>query len=392
MNKKWFLVGVSIGGLLVGIFGIAGMSLAQAPLPTEMSPAGESSTAGVAGSIPIQGRLIGSSGTPLNGVYEVTFRLYGQESGGTSLCGDTNYVVVSNGLFNETINFCTSSIINGRQLYLGIQVGSDAEMTPRQPIYPVPYAWSLRSGAIISDTNASSYILHLENWGVGGRGLRSYAMDSSSKNYGIVGASRSPAGYGGYFYNSGGGTALYAQSIDAGNDLVLGGNSGSGAGDDGRLSSDPDYSSSDLVLVSNDNIRLDLDDDADESDSDFEIYNKDDNLVFNVDESGDVTYGGAGIAAFPRPAWDSGWTSLDAGHTALITHSNLGWNVDNYVVDLTCKNVTDGVNNWGTGGDWNWEEFYGVYWFDLSTTEISVKRMDDDVSCPLFRIRIWIYP
>jgi hypothetical protein len=390
MNKKWFFVGASIGGLLVGIFGIARMSLAQAPLPTEMSPAGESSTAGVGGSIPIQGRLIGSSGTPLNGVHEITFRLYGQGPGGTVLCGDTDYVVVTNGLFNETIDFCTSNVINGRQLYLGIQVGSDDEMIPRQPIYPVPYAWSLRPGAVISDTLASSPILHLENWGVGGRGLRSYAMDSSSKNYGIVGASRSPLGYGGYFYNSGGGTALYAQSVDAGNDLVLGGNSSSAAGDDGRLSSDPDYSSSDLVLVSNDNIRLDLDNDANDGDSDFEIYNKDDTRVFNVDGSGNVAYGGAGLSAFPHPAYDSGWVSIGRGDTVIATHS-LGGNVDNYVVDLTCKSVADGVNNWGTGGDWDYPEHYGVYWYDLTTSSITLKRMGNDDSCPQFRIRIWMY-
>jgi hypothetical protein len=35
-----------------------------------------------------------------------------------------------------------------------MKVGSGEEMTERQPIYPVPYALSLRPGAIINDTSS----------------------------------------------------------------------------------------------------------------------------------------------------------------------------------------------------------------------------------------------
>jgi len=38
-------------------------------------------------------------------------------------------------------------------------------------------------------------------------------MSETGVNYGIVGASRSPDGYAGYYYNNGGGTALYAKAI-----------------------------------------------------------------------------------------------------------------------------------------------------------------------------------
>jgi hypothetical protein len=98
-------------------------------------------------------------------------------------------------------------------LYLGIEVGSDGEMTPRQPIYAVPYAWSLRPGATISSTIGSDAIVHIENWSSSGRGLRAYAMSATGTNYGVVGASRSPDGVGGYFYNNGGGDALLAESL-----------------------------------------------------------------------------------------------------------------------------------------------------------------------------------
>jgi hypothetical protein len=38
-------------------------------------------------------------------------------------------------------------------------------------------------------------------------------MSETGNNYGVVGASRSLDGYGGYFYNNGGGTGLYGESI-----------------------------------------------------------------------------------------------------------------------------------------------------------------------------------
>jgi hypothetical protein len=109
--------------------------------------------------------------------------------------------------------------IDGRQLYLGIEVEDDGEMTPRAYVDNVPYAWSLRPGAIISGSIEHDAIVHIESWGNLGRGLRSYAMTTTGENYGVVGASRSPAGYGGYFYNTGGGTGLRAAS-DTGPALV----------------------------------------------------------------------------------------------------------------------------------------------------------------------------
>jgi hypothetical protein len=160
--------------------------------------------------IPIQGRLTDASGKPLNGNQTVTARLYEASAGGTALCADTDGVAVDNGLFNMDLNGCWSADIDGKQLYLGITVGSDPEMTPRQPIYPVPYAWSLRPGAIISSTTSGA-ILHIENWNTSGRGLRAYAKATSGENFGVVGASESPEGYGGYFYNTTTGDGVYGR-------------------------------------------------------------------------------------------------------------------------------------------------------------------------------------
>jgi hypothetical protein len=402
MNKKSVFLAIFISlGLPLAFF--VGLSMAQEPLPDSENP-NQAPVIPDARSnyIPIQGRLTDSDGLPLHGYHNLTFRLYNELSGGTPLCSDTNNVFVDNGLFSTYI-YAIGCSIDGRRLYLGVEVESDGEMTPRQRIGNVPTAWSLRPGAIISDTLNTSAILHIENWGTSGRGLRSYAMDDSSTNYAIVGASRSPTGYGGYFYNNGGGIGLHAwtnaasgvgviaEGFDSGPDLILGSNANTTVGDDGIISSDPDLVSSDIILKSNDTVRIDLDNDGSLEDADFEIYNESDDLIFNVDNSGAVIMGGAGIAAFPRPAYDSGWDAVIAGGSEVKTHG-LGGNIDNYVVDLTCQGGTPGVNNWGVGGDANWEEYYGGWWSNLTDTQITIHRWSDDTDCGQMRVRIWMYP
>lgn len=214
MNARRSLnAGVIVMLALVAVLAVmVGLTQAQGP---EMEGQGVEA-ADVGGRIPIQGRLTDASGTPVaDGTYSAKFTFYDAATGGNEVCSDTNTVTVEDGLFySEIWGNCTSVVINGRQLYLGIKVGSDGEMTPRQPILPVPYAFSLKPGAIISATTSNA-LLHIENWHASGRGLRAYAMEETGVNYGVVGASRSPSGFGGYFYNSRGGTGLYGESSAA---------------------------------------------------------------------------------------------------------------------------------------------------------------------------------
>ena len=400
-TKRLFAVLLPVLGIV--LIAAVGLALAQEGPPGDgRQPLSPEAPDAHSSYIPVQGRLTDAAGNPLDGDYQIIFSLYAQYSGGVPLCTQSKSVGVDNGLFSTYISGLGCSI-DGRQLYLGVQVGDDPEMTPRLYVDNVPYAWTLRPGAVISDSMPGIPLLHIENWGDEGRGLRSYAMAESGANYGIVGASRSPDGIGGYFYNNSGGIGLsgastnasgvgvLAKGLDGGADLILGGNADTGAGDDGNLASDPDYASSDLVLKSNDTIRLDLDNDGDGEDADFEIRDASDTLLFNVDESGAVTSGGAGIAAFPRPAYDSGLKSVDAGSTVDLLH-NLGGDIDNYFVDLTCQHTVYGRHTWGLGGDSNSPETYGVYWLDLTPSEITVRRESQDGECPQVRVRIWMYP
>jgi len=120
--------------------------------PQAAVPEGDASVAAALNDqIPIQGRLTDSSGVPLNGNYAVVFAVYDTPTGGAPRCQSLiATVAVDHGLFNHTIDLCdAANAIKGDQLYLGVKVGADPEMTPRLPIRAVPYAYTVKPGATI---------------------------------------------------------------------------------------------------------------------------------------------------------------------------------------------------------------------------------------------------
>lgn len=133
------------------------------------------SQAAVPGTLTYQGRLTDSSGTPASGTVSMTFAIYGVSTGGTVLWMETqSSVSVASGIFTVTLGSVTpipSTVFSNTDLYLGIKVGADAEMTPRQKLHSVPFAIkagvadianSVEDGAItdakISGTISSSKI------------------------------------------------------------------------------------------------------------------------------------------------------------------------------------------------------------------------------------------
>lgn len=178
MKRQQILTSVLALGLLLAL--AVGLSLAQEPdLPEgsverETGPAAPEAT--MNDTIPIQGQLNHADGTPVGGVYNLTLSLYDVETGGTALCSDMDAVAIYDGLFNFELDSCTASDIDGRQLWLGVQVGSDLEMTPRQGIYAVPYARSLRPGAVISGTypDVGQGIVHVQQGETGSDGEGHY--------------------------------------------------------------------------------------------------------------------------------------------------------------------------------------------------------------------------
>ena len=85
--------------------------------------------------------------------------------------------------------------------------------------------------------------------------------------------------------------ALHVTNTESNRDLVLGGTDDTLFGDDGVISSDPAFDSSDLWLVSNDAVAIFLDADESGETSEFIVADAGFDAAFQVDLSGTVTTG-----------------------------------------------------------------------------------------------------
>ena len=246
-TRRWLTM---TGIVAVAMLALAvGLTWAQGPEPPakedqEMQLQSDAATAAVPRTIPIQGRLTDGTGAPITGTHTITLTLYTTRTAGAMVCQSAQSVHANNGLFNTVIDTCTSDDIDGKDLYLGIQVEGDAEMTPRQQIYPVPYAYSLVPGARISGT-VSTYQPVLSVVNNKGNGINVKATDygiyvphagrdgvwvDEAIDDGLYVSDAGDAGvyvanadnYGGYAKtNSGTGSAVYAQAT-AGSGLNYG--------------------------------------------------------------------------------------------------------------------------------------------------------------------------
>jgi len=91
-----------------------------------------------------QGRLTQPNGAPVaDGQYKLTFRLFGEITGGTARWYQVmDPVVVRNGVFAVLLgsgNPLTPDVFEG-PTFIEVQVGEDTPLTPRQPIVSVAYA------------------------------------------------------------------------------------------------------------------------------------------------------------------------------------------------------------------------------------------------------------
>jgi hypothetical protein len=84
-----------------------------------------------------QGQLSDGAGDPVaDGLYLMQFRMYSEAGGGTELW-DSDYrtIQVTDGLFaytlGDTVDVPAETFQNWSDVYLGIKVGTDPEMTPR---------------------------------------------------------------------------------------------------------------------------------------------------------------------------------------------------------------------------------------------------------------------
>lgn len=88
-----------------------------------------------------QGRLTDSGGTPLNGSYNLTFRIYDAETAGNLLWEEPHTsIVIQKGIFNVMLGSVTNlDLPFDKQYFLEIKVGNEV-MSPRQRIASAGYA------------------------------------------------------------------------------------------------------------------------------------------------------------------------------------------------------------------------------------------------------------
>lgn len=119
--------------------------------------------------IPYQGRLADSGGTPVTAMQNMEFRIYDVPTGGTPLWEELwtggNSVSVSDGLFSVLLGSLEPGIATVVQshdeLYLGVTVGTDSEMSPRVQLGSVPFsmqALTVPDGSITTEKIADGAV------------------------------------------------------------------------------------------------------------------------------------------------------------------------------------------------------------------------------------------
>jgi hypothetical protein len=121
--------------------------------------------AGINNQINFQGKLVNSNGTNVaDSTYSVVFSLYNVSSSGTAIWTETDSVTTSNGAFQIALGantaFPGNVDFNNPNLYLGIKVGTDAEMTPRIRFSAVPYAFNAAAlDGVVATQSATGFNL-----------------------------------------------------------------------------------------------------------------------------------------------------------------------------------------------------------------------------------------
>ena len=185
-----FVIGVM--ALAFGWFAHAALPLAAQGIVADeraalSAPAGMAAPSGTAAQLTYQGRLTNSGGTPLNTSVNVVFKLY--DATNTAVWTSTvRSVTPSNGLFTVYLGDGADPSLDANTLAtaasVGVTVGSDAEMTPRQRFNTV-FGHSDSTAGVVGSSTTAYGIYGETNAGVGVLGL---ASDASGIGVAATGA------------------------------------------------------------------------------------------------------------------------------------------------------------------------------------------------------------
>jgi len=162
------------GNVLFTLLIVAGLLFAQNVGVLSLFAAPNAQTAST-GTIAYQGRLADADGNALTDTVNMSFRLYSAATSGAPLWEEqwtgTTSVQVSDGLFNVMLGSVApipQDVITGNSnLFLGITVGTDSEMSPRVQLGSVPFA---TQALTVPDASVTSRKVKLAH----GEGLANY--------------------------------------------------------------------------------------------------------------------------------------------------------------------------------------------------------------------------
>ncbi len=93
-----------------------------------------------------QGKFTDKNDNPLSGNYLVTFRFYDVASGGEPMWEEGHILTVNKGRFNALLGSIKPLDVDfGKDLWLGIEVASDGEMSPRIKLASSAYAFNAKT-------------------------------------------------------------------------------------------------------------------------------------------------------------------------------------------------------------------------------------------------------
>ena len=105
-----------------------------------------------------QGYLTDSGGIPVDGDVDMEFSIYNVSSGGSSLWSESQTVTVQSGIYSVILGETNPiNLTFDVPYYLAVKVGSDAEMTPRQPLTSVGYSFRAADADLLDGQDGSYY-------------------------------------------------------------------------------------------------------------------------------------------------------------------------------------------------------------------------------------------
>jgi hypothetical protein len=330
----------------------------------------------------IQGRLTNPEGSPLaNDTLEVTFSIYDAETDGTSLWEETDTVRTDKfGLFSIILgleNPIAYDVFDGVDRWLAIQVESDPEMTPRQPLTSVPYAFQANH----ADTADYAYA----NGGIVGSGSPNYIAKFTGPE--TIGNS--------VIYEINGdigiGTMSPGEKLEVNGDAKI----------DTDLHVDEDAYIQDNLSVYDGKIVIAPTGSA--VPFGYKLYIKgqariDSNLIVDgklgIGSSNPTTQLYVDGNVRFEFDYNSGWINLSAGNSLTLTHS-LNGDENDYIVFVDCgSNHASGLHQANYGSNHTLSQGWrGIAWHGLTSSQITITRGAGDNNgdyqdCDKVRVRI----